>query len=291
MTILIYGSDTFRAREKLKELKKAFVQKHGQNITTLSGENLSLAKLREAILSNSLFDTKRLIIIEKLGDSDIDLDEVKNVLLVAPKDNIIIILEEKDILPVDHKYVFEKLTGRELERWAGDFAKRFDCQFTSRGLSRLLEVTDGDSWLISLEIAKLAGLGKKEINENDVDEVVAGGVQGNVFKFIDALALGQKEQALKLLRQELDAADDPSRLFHLIIRQFRLILQTKDADAKKIGLSPFVANKARQQGLRWSLEKLRKVYSQFLEIDFKFKTGVTDLKNLLTMFVCASQDT
>lgn len=288
MTILICGSDTFRAREKLKELKNAFVQKHGQNITTLSGENLSLAKLREAILSNSLFDAKRLVVIEKLEDSDVDMDKIKEILSAAPKDNVIILFEEKDIFGADHKYKFEKLTGRELERWAADFAKRIGFGFTLRGLSRLLDVTDGDSWIISSEISKLAGLNKNIIDQDDVDEVVAGGANSSVFKFIDALAFGRKEQALKLLKQELEVSDDPTRLFHLIVRQFRIILQTKDADAKKLGLNQFVINKAREQGARWDLEKLKKTYSQFLDIDFKFKTGIADLKNLLTSLVLTS---
>ncbi len=287
MTILIYGADTFRSREKLKELESAFLGKHGKNITTLSGENLSLVKLRQAILGNSLFDAKRLVVISGLGQSDHDLDEIKKILRAAPKDNVIIMLEDKDTFTADHKYKFDKLAGRELKQWIIDFAKRLNLEFTSRGLSRLVEILGDDTWLLASEIQKLACLGKKIISEQGVDEVVSGSASSNVFRFIDALVSGQREPALKFLKQELEANDDPTRLFHLIIRQFRLILEAKDLDVKKLGLSSFMADKAKSQGAHWDLEKLKKIHAQFLDIDFRAKTGLADLKTMLTLLTAS----
>src|SRR3989338_8578742 len=65
MIIFLYGSDTFRAREKLEELKKRFLEKNGGNqflISNIDAENFNIAEFRNKVLSAGFFVEKKMII-------------------------------------------------------------------------------------------------------------------------------------------------------------------------------------------------------------------------------------
>lgn len=57
MIIFLYGEDTFRSRQKLKELKDKFIREvdpTGNGIVSLAGESLMIEGLSEAIGARSL---------------------------------------------------------------------------------------------------------------------------------------------------------------------------------------------------------------------------------------------
>jgi len=77
MIIFLYGQDTFRSRQKLKELKNKFIKEFDVNqhsLTALDGKTVSLTKINEKI-SSSLFAKKRMVVIE-----DIFLNKDKTIL-------------------------------------------------------------------------------------------------------------------------------------------------------------------------------------------------------------------
>ena len=75
MIIFLYGEDTFRSRQKLKELKDKFTREadtSGGSIVNLAGESLSVEALSEAVGARSLFARKRMIIIENVFNNKSD---------------------------------------------------------------------------------------------------------------------------------------------------------------------------------------------------------------------------
>ena len=69
MIFFLYGPDDYRAKEKIRELKRKFlreVDSSGASLVELAGEDLKMEKFHETVSANSLFARRRLLIIEKI---------------------------------------------------------------------------------------------------------------------------------------------------------------------------------------------------------------------------------
>ena len=67
MIFFLYGKDTFRSHEKLKEIRNRFFEKidpDKMNAAVLDGETLNINEFREKVATASFFATKRLVAIE-----------------------------------------------------------------------------------------------------------------------------------------------------------------------------------------------------------------------------------
>src|SRR5574344_809022 len=67
MIIFLYGPDTFRSRQKLKEIRQNFKNKvdaDSSSISVLDGAKIGIKEIAEQINTGSLFVSKRLVIIE-----------------------------------------------------------------------------------------------------------------------------------------------------------------------------------------------------------------------------------
>ena len=60
---------------------------------------------------------------------------------------------------------------------------------------------------------------------------------------------------------------------------------TSDTMAKMLDLHPFVVKKSLPFIKKYSLDKLKDIYNQLLEIDIKTKTGLADQSLLIDLFV------
>ncbi len=69
MIIFLYGEDTFRSRQKLKELNNKFLKEVDPNRTSwhmIDGETARIEKISELVGPASLFSRKQMIIIEDI---------------------------------------------------------------------------------------------------------------------------------------------------------------------------------------------------------------------------------
>jgi DNA polymerase-3 subunit delta len=102
MIIFIYGEDTFRSRQKLKELKKKFTKELDpgeNNLSILDGKNISIKEIGNSIGARSLLSKKRMIIIENIFSAknkkifEEILDYLKKI-KIGESDNIVIFWED-----------------------------------------------------------------------------------------------------------------------------------------------------------------------------------------------------
>ena len=68
---------------------------------------------------------------------------------------------------------------------------------------------------------------KAAVETADVKNLTASGLQSNVFDLLDAVSEGNPAMAVKNLEGLLEQSD-PSNLFYLLVRQFRLLLQARE---------------------------------------------------------------
>ena len=302
MLILLCGEDTFRQQQKLKEIIREYRAKHqtGLNLVRFREENLDFGKLKEKIEIISMFDEKKLIILENIFNNK---DFQENFFEYAGKNklkgnqDVIVVLSQEGKLTdrnlkrrVSMFEEFKPLIGIQLVDWVKKRAS-----INQGAVQKLISFVGNDLWQLDNEINKLISYKANQlINEEDVDLLVKAKMDVNIFKTIDALAREDKKTALRLLHEHLEQGANEIYLFSMFVYQMRILLKLKDLMeqgtpfynlAPKSGLHPFVVKKSWNQLKRFSLEQLKKNYRRLLEIELALKKGRIDGPTALDMLV------
>jgi DNA polymerase-3 subunit delta len=332
MIIFLYGEDTFRSREKLKEFKEKFlrdVDPSGNSLMTVNGGETTMEKINEALTSSSLFVQKRMVIIENIfANKDKSIyDQVYEYLRAKEKEqeNIIIFWDETSgekkstnklfkylskspNLKQNKKLVqnFKNLSNTEATAWVKKRVKNLGGKISNKASLTLTSFFGSDLWQLNNEVQKLVnfklgqdkglikGAETAEITEKDVEDLSRGKVDENIFALTDAISNKNKALALKLFEQEFEAGVADTYLMHMIIRQFKILLQVRQSldqgyTSRKIinelKLHPFVVQKSLNQVRAFSLEILKKIIKQLILIDKKIKTGQTDIKTGISLLI------
>ncbi|MEK7557969.1 MAG: DNA polymerase III subunit delta [Patescibacteria group bacterium] len=346
MLIFLYGEDTFRSCQKLKELKNKFIHDidhREENISVINGGTASEKEIIQAINTSSLLVKKRLIIIEEIfSNKTITIfEQLLNYLKNRSKikdDNIIIFQDSRVKVKktkIKEGFFIIDSTGRDkvltkhplaLFKFLlkQPYSQQFSClnntetaswikhEITKRGgiinlpVAHLLASLIGNNlWQISNEIDKLINyqlaiqLKSNEssqiiISEENVKKLVRGNFDENIFALTDAISSKNKTLAIKLLEEQIEAGLTSSYLLNMFIRQFRILLQIKQAlevgdssrkIASELKIHPFVVQKGISQARYFSLPVLKNTVSQLIKIDYKIKAGKTDAITALNILI------
>jgi DNA polymerase-3 subunit delta len=146
------------------------------------------------------------------------------------------------------------------------------------------------------ELVKLAayvGVGKV-ITEHEVALLTPYVAQADVFDMVDALGQRDGPKTTRLLHNLLRDSE-PLQLFAMIIRQFRLLIQTREFLDSGVGVRDlpkylevpgFVAEKLARQARNFeSLAELERIYRYLLDTDVAIKTGRLEAELALDLLV------
>ena len=125
---------------------------------------------------------------------------------------------------------------------------------------------------------------KRLIKAEEVEKLILKTNQ-KIFKLIDAVGNKEKKTALKLLNEQVEAGIGIENILSLLIRQYSLILRLKISPKKRMSVHPYVLQKALEEETKYSLEKIKKIYSELLKIDFLRKTRPIDPQILLNLLI------
>jgi DNA polymerase III subunit delta len=324
MIIFLYGEDTFRSRQKLKELKDKFIKEvdpSGSNIFVLAGEKATINDVNEAVRAQSLFSRKRLVVIENIfankGEKTVEkiYEFFKKEFGKKEKadDNIVVFWDETTGEKVTNKLFkylseqkfaqnFKKLSNTETANWLKKEIAARGAKARPAAVVLLASMFSGDLWQLNQEIDKIINYKKSQllteseaiISEEDVALLCHGNVDENIFALTDAIGAKKKALAISLLEKEMEAGVAETYLLTMVIRQFRILLQVKDADtngmsprkmASQLKLHPFVVQKCLAQINSFTLPQLKNIFSGLVEIDKKIKTGQADFKTALSLLL------
>lgn len=266
-------------------------------------------ELRELIDAKSMFEEKKLVVLESIFDKGIEeqriLSDYLKQIKAEKKEELILIIREKkapDKRTELFKFLtkkpamsqeFKNLDGIKLENWIKKEVEKKGGKIETRAANALAAFAGNNLWQMANEVDKLVSFkGGGAIEESDIKNLVAAKIDNNIFETVDALAEQNKKKALRLLHNHIEKGESEIYLFVMFIRQFRNLLIIKEATekgssyyelAKRTGLHPFVVRKTSGQAKEFTLEGLKKIYEKLLDFDIGIKTGKVSAQAALDM--------
>lgn len=317
---LWFGENDYEIFQQIRAWTEIFEKKYsGLNISSFDlaapgGKDQLQKDLKNALQVNSLFGNNKLIILKNFLTPKLDKDCQELILSALEKltEGFFVVFVQKDKPDARGKLYKEvqKLVkkgnaevkeyklpqGNDLIKWVLKKAEEEQIEFASEAINLLIASVGNDLWQLSVEIKKLANYkkGNKVLTE-DVDLLVKGKYNDDIFQLMDALSDKDKKRALKLFHDQLDSGANEIYLLTMLIRQFRIFWQVKelievnnispDQVARELGIHPFVAKKAVYHLRKFTLGELKEIYTKLLEFEIKMKTTKVNFELLFGLLV------
>lgn len=180
-------------------------------------------------------------------------------------------------------HTFEQPTGKALVRWLVGHAKKSGLDLPEDVAEDLIARCSGDKMRLLQETEKLAlYVGEDVATHDDVAALCPPDVQSNIFAFVDSLAAGDRDRALKLLEELISAGEPPLRLTFMIRRQFQLVARARALIergtpqreiASILKVPPFVARKLDEQGRKLAEDDLERALALIQDLESGLKGG------------------
>ncbi|HIE24976.1 MAG TPA: DNA polymerase III subunit delta [Anaerolineales bacterium] len=310
--LFIYGDDEFALARRLKKVQQR-VDKEGMNTTRLDARTVRKEELNMAINAMPFLADRRLVFLKKPSPQyrgkNQRADFIK-FLESVPESTVLVLHEEMEGKKAGKNWLVKwAQKTKEIARaeaymlpkaWeTGSWVARIQKEAQSQGgeidshaAARLAEMTGANTRQAAQEMTKLLTYVNfaRPITLADVELVSVSTAQGDIFELVDALGNGKGKEAQAVLHHLLDE-QDPFSIFGMVVRQFRLLLLTREvldnrgnvqAELKQL---PFVAKKLASQARHFSIATLEAIYKRLLIIDEEAKTGKTNLDLSLDMLV------
>jgi DNA polymerase-3 subunit delta len=181
---------------------------------------------------------------------------------------------------------FEQPTGKALVRWVVGHAKGLGLDLPDDVAGSLIERCSGDKQRLITETEKLAlYVSDRPATGEDVEALCPPDVQSNIFAFVDALGVGDRSRAIRLLEALISTGEPPLRATYMVRRQFRLVARARalfargasqGEVARELKVPPFVARKLEEQARGSSDEDLEGALGLVLDLERGLK-GWSDL--------------
>jgi DNA polymerase III subunit delta len=187
-------------------------------------------------------------------------------------------------------HTFEQPTGKALVRWLVGHAKKLGLDLPEDVAEELTNRCSGDKMRLLQEAEKLAlYVGDGTATREDVAALCPPDVQSNIFAFVDSLAAGERERALRSLEDLIGTGEPPLRLTFMIRRQFQLVARASALTARglpqkeiasTLKVPPFVARKLDEQGRKLGEDDLERALTMIQDLESGLKGG-SDLSDEL----------
>lgn len=324
---VLHGDDDIAVEQAVKKLRESMGDGPNAdlNIDEFEGENATVPEVLNAVSSFPFLADKRLVIVKGLiswitrkGAGEIGKKAVERLEDELPNlpNYARLVFVERGELSANNKIVklaqkqdngYEKAFNapKDTTDWIIKRAKaEYSVEIQPQAAHALASVTGTDLRRADNELVKLVSYIEGEerpITEADVATLTPYVAEANIFAMIDALAMGNGRQALTLMHQSLNEnpRDDGFGLFALIVRQFRLLLLTREHlaaggsynnndVASAIGVrSSWQAGKLVKQSRSFSVEELERVYRRLQQYDVEMKTGKIKPRLALDLLVAS----
>ncbi|MCK9361865.1 hypothetical protein M0Q28_06635 [Patescibacteria group bacterium] len=276
MLILCCGPDTYRATQRAHELEEAFRTKHdpsGTSIERFESGKGAVDEVIERSLTVSLFSPMRFIRADGLIEHcpKPKAKALANALSKDPERVIVVSIEQEKPTNTELKPFTEVpklivndyplLRGKAFEDWVRQAGGAMGVT-DEQALIKLARACDGDAWLASNELLKLAAGGASDVVLEQ---------ESNFYDQADAFLRKDKT------RHNILSAGDREKLMYPLLQQSMAAMRAQSGDTS--GLPPFVISKLRNI----NPERVHALTASSILMLLLSRSGLSDAEEVLNL--------
>lgn len=303
---LLYGEEDYLKKKYRDKLKAAFLpQEDKMNYAYFEGKNIDPMEIIGLAETMPFFADLRLIVVENSGFFKNACQELADY-MKEPAETVRFIFVEQQIDKRGRLYKAVGKLGRAVEMkvqdeksllpWIGGKVRKEHKQIKESTARYLLSKVGTDMTCLDQELEKLFSytMEEQEITIGHIDDICTPQLLDKVFAMVEAVALKQQKKALDYYYDLLALRESPMKILYLLVRQFRILLDTKflvkggaskSLVASELSVAPFVADKYMSQCRSFTENTLKEILEEGASLEEMVKTGRLNDRMSVELFI------
>ena len=302
--ILFYGKNEGLKNEATNNLIKT---KHG--ITRYEEKEIleNINDFIESILSKSLFENEKIIIIKRTTDKilrvidEINSKKVKDLKIIFNSDNLEKKSKLRSLFEKDKKLIcvpFYPDTDQTLSKLAFVFFKKKNISTSSSNINLIVNKCNGDRETLLNELEKIEYFSKsgKKITAENIAKLTNLIENHSISELVDNCLVENKKKILNILNENNFNNEDCILITRTFLNKSKKILQlssnfqnNKNIDLTISSAKPPIFWKdkeiTKQQIYKWKPEHIKKLIYKLGEIELLIKKNVNNSINIIIDFI------
>ncbi len=294
--ILLTGSDTYRLGQRLRFYRRAFREKYPNSEVEDYDKNTEFSAIQNAVFTQSLFLSKKLIIGDEFWTPEtfelaVKTDFFKKLPDFNETSTLICVHSALDKRKKFSKFLlkearvetFDPLGEAQTVQWIMDFVAQRSGVIKYPEAQYLTQRCGDNGWNLHNEMEKLiASANNTPISKSLIDMLTIPHPKVIIWGFLESLSQKKTKLTLNYFRQLSLMGESVHQILAMLIREIRIHAQitfgiSQNLPAKEIasrsGLHPYVVQKTMPLSRNFTLPQIQQLYDQLFEIDQRIKTG------------------
>lgn len=304
MVYLLYGIKDFGINEEIKKITNGI---DNMNISRYDLNNDNIKDVIDDCETFSLFEDKKIVIADNAnmftGSSSKDSDIIEKYLNNINPSTILILIVHNE--KIDSRKKITKLITKKgkieefnneinIENIIKDKLKDYNIDYKT--IKLLIDRVGTNPLIVENEIQKikLYKESDKNITREDILNLTTKTIEIDIFKLIDDIVKGNKEEAIEIYHEMLKVNEEPLKIVIMLANQFRIMYQSKELLLKGysekdiasiLKIHPYRVKLAIQNSRNYNSKTLLKFIDELAKIDIGIKTGEMNKDLALELFI------
>jgi len=261
----------------------------------------------ESILSKSLFESEKIIIIKRVTDKilkiidEIDLKNIVDIKIILNADNLEKKSKLRSLFEKDKKYVcvpFYPDTEQTLSKLTFNFLKKKNISISQSNINLIVNKCNGDRKTLLNELNKIEYFSKngKKITAENIAKLTNLIENHGISELIDNCLAKNKKKIVNILNENNFNNDDCILITRTFLNKAKKILKlssefqnNKNIDLTISSAKPPIFWKdkeiTKQQIYKWTPENIKQLIYKLSEIELLIKKNINNSINLITDFI------
>jgi DNA polymerase-3 subunit delta len=301
MIVTITGANDLLRRGELDKLVSSFVAEHGDMaIERFDGDESAVDRMRESVQSMPFLSSRKLVVLREPGKQKTFSEAIAEVLESIADTTDLIIYEPKLDKRGSYYKTLKKATDfRELAeldagalvKWAVAYTAEQGGKLSAMDAKSLVDRVGINQQLLKSELDKLLAF-DEQISRSSIELLTEPLPQSTVFELLDATFAGNSAKAFSIYGEQRALKVEPQAIMAMLAWQLHILAVVKaagpksvDAIAKEARLNPFVVRKSQGMTRKLTLEYIKVLIADLLDLDLKSKRISIDVDEALQLYL------